>query len=1332
MARKQQHQKHAPPRRRTRSQSKEEEEVDDDRDEDEDADETSTAAAAAAAAPRENQRKTRKQRRAASKNDDEDDDDENGGRHSSEEGGAEEEDAGDEDPPQPVSSDCDDEAEEEGDSTSSSSASGDGDEAHDADAASKKTARGCLPGTSRLFTPYRTLGIVSSGRPFHLIPHDNSQSAMICLPIGDRFQLLQTDRLHPVLVSQAVPSSSRVRGGRSKTQNDADRSPSREHISHCVTDASLSITVVAHGHQAVTLYQRTRPLRTLRVLNRSMKRADWSILSLLHLGRVPVEMKGQKEGRKENAAVIAVVLSRSPNDDNDEQAEGVPVVGDDDDDSYGSSSDDDNSSSSEGKEDGHRGQVVIILATRNTLQMHRRIRLTALPKFLPMTAMHPATYLNKIILAGADQEGHPAMCLLNIRSSMVVHYFRCLPQAAKGRVLIVEQSPAVDTVAVGTDQGMVHLVNLRHDKLLFSLRHRSRVGTGRPVAINSISFRTDGSAMRYGIAPMAVGRSDGTITVWDLTPPEDRDTGRTILCEMERVHVGGVTMLQYMPQEPLLLSIGTHSNAVIMHIFDNPSHEGRILRQRKGHTSPPTRIQYLRPGVGGVLVNEGTDASTCQVLSSGGPDRSLRVFSTARSVLDKEYSQGKGLEKRARKLGLESMTELLLPPLKSMDLSDSRSRDWGDLVTIHENHSFAYVWSTKRGAQSGPILRQLDWNVSAMKIPPPPRTHATSVAMSACGNFALVGTKGGIIYKYNVQSGHQRGSYPKNWEVGHDHRQKKPRAVGDISRTMKSLEKKMKISNRASNLDKKDVDAELEMKIEERRRLKLEQASHTGYAISGLAVDSVNKTVLSVGADCKLILWNFSTHAPHKKSPFTLPCGATRMIHIRESDLAAIALEDFSVVLFDCSSLSIVRRLGVKGSHARHTGPITDLGFSPDGRNLYTSSLDGSIRIFDLPTSSCVDWLQFSTPPTSLAVSPTGEFLATTHSGSLGISIWCDKSYYQTVHVDGSPLLEPSIMDEPVPLSDSPTPANDSNVIVPFVLSKSDHSRDIDEAEKDDLPPKPKAEGLITMSGLPPAHWKNLFHLELIKERNRPKEPPKKPPSAPFFLQWRPSEPSGAREDNQFEADDVVRNENEWAAAWSDDDEDEDSIKEDFDQSDDQEKREAPTDGRLDSRKRRKVTHYRSPLSSLLQQCGKKAFSSGQSRFRDVTDYISTLGPSAIDIALSSLCNGMHDKDEGLPLLLLASEWFVEACQARERFEVVNAYLNRFLHIHAALLTEIESGVSSGSTAPGRVSESERRTRAQLVESLARLKVAQQAASAALEGKMKHTLCLLHHFSRMV
>merc|ERR1711871_218164 len=122
------------------------------------------------------------------------------------------------------------------------------------------------------------------------------------------------------------------------------------------------------------------------------------------------------------------------------------------------------------------------------------------------------------------------MVLLNVQSGQLIHTFTCLspsPYNSKGanlpsEITSLESSPAIDTIAVGTSKGMVHLVNLKMDVLLFSLSHRSK--NGKPTSITSMSFRNDGSAFQYGIAPLAVGRADGTITVWDLTPPEGNGT----------------------------------------------------------------------------------------------------------------------------------------------------------------------------------------------------------------------------------------------------------------------------------------------------------------------------------------------------------------------------------------------------------------------------------------------------------------------------------------------------------------------------------------------------------------------------------------------------------------------------------------------------------------------------------------------------------------------------------------------------------------------------------------------------------------------------------------
>lgn len=38
--------------------------------------------------------------------------------------------------------------------------------------------------------------------------------------------------------------------------------------------------------------------------------------------------------------------------------------------------------------------------------------------------------------------------------------------------------------------------------------------------------------------------------------------------------------------------------------------------------------------------------------------------------------------------------------------------------------------------------------------------------MSPCGNYCAVGTRGGVIYLYNVQSGLPRGAFPASKALG--------------------------------------------------------------------------------------------------------------------------------------------------------------------------------------------------------------------------------------------------------------------------------------------------------------------------------------------------------------------------------------------------------------------------------------------------------------------------------------------------------------------------------------------------------------------------------------
>lgn len=63
--------------------------------------------------------------------------------------------------------------------------------------------------------------------------------------------------------------------------------------------------------------------------------------------------------------------------------------------------------------------------------------------------------------------------------------------------------------------------------------------------------------------------------------------------------------------------------------------------------------------------------------------------------------------------------------------------------------------------------------------------------------------------------------------------------------------------------------------------------------------------------------------------------------------------------------------------------------FSPDSRWIITTSQDSIIRTFDIPTGQLIDAFRTESVATSLAYSPTADFLATCHVDSVGVYLWC-------------------------------------------------------------------------------------------------------------------------------------------------------------------------------------------------------------------------------------------------------------------------------------------------------------------------------------------------------
>lgn len=172
-----------------------------------------------------------------------------------------------------------------------------------------------------------------------------------------------------------------------------------------------------------------------------------------------------------------------------------------------------------------------------------------------------------------------------------------------------------------------------------------------------------------------------------------------------------------------------------------------------------------------------------------------------------------------------------------------------------------------------------------------------------------------------------------------------------------------------------------------------------------------------------------------------------------------------------------------------HTAQLTDATFSPDSRWLVTSSMDCTIRTWDVPAAQLVDQFQTESACVSLNLSPTGEVLATAHVNSLGIFLWSNKTLYVKVTLKA---LSPN--DE-IP-----------KITLPTCGVSNEISEEQEENVEDEfVSPEQISQELVTLSGLAGSRWQNLLNIDIIRRRNKPKQPPKAPKAAPFFLPTIPS-----------------------------------------------------------------------------------------------------------------------------------------------------------------------------------------------------------------------------------
>lgn len=666
--------------------------------------------------------------------------------------------------------------------------------------------------------------------------------------------------------------------------------------------------------------------------------------------------------------------------------------------------------------------------------------------------LHPVTYVNKVLISFDDGK----LELWNIIKKSLIYTFQSNIKYFSGlsvpSISCLEQSPACDVVGVGYNSGDILLLNIKYDIILFSFRQDSGV-------VTSLSFRTDFYTKDYPY--MVSGTHDGRIFVWNLGKKEENENFSKIhrleSCISE-AHFDKVSQLHFLHGEPILLS-SSIDNSLKAWIFDNSDGSPRLLRCRAGHFGSSTRIKFY----GGHIdsSSKDSDGHSFELLSVGS-DCTFRCFNTVSESQNCELSQKSILSK----LKMHSRNARL-PIILDFDFCEKRQNDWNNIVTIHKNHANAYLWKLQDRTISNIILKQdhpLLWSSDYLN-------HSTALAVSSCGNFVVIGTRRGVIYKYNIQSGLPRGSFPVevNCSSKMNLRSNTPGNVLHELTKILNLHEDDKINPSEKDHFKSDLNSDAQFHTKD---------------VTGIFIDVTNAHMVSSSLDMQLLFWDFeSQKCMHC---IKLKCEVLILKGYRDGNFIATVGLDNIIRIYDVNSRKLSRRL------IGHKREITDICFTPDGRRLLSSSSDGSLRTWDLPTGRCLSWLLYDSAVMSIAVSSSGEFICVSQFGN-GIGMSIDRSFYETVHFWKEP-------EEPIQFNNSLIQGGLNNSEI--MLSEYDSSYNIEydgiESSKSQV-----GNGLITFSSIPKAFWITLFKFETLKQINRIENSNSKSDNSiavPFFL----------------------------------------------------------------------------------------------------------------------------------------------------------------------------------------------------------------------------------------
>lgn len=552
------------------------------------------------------------------------------------------------------------------------------------------------------------------------------------------------------------------------------------------------------------------------------------------------------------------------------------------------------------------------------------------PGWAPTALAHPPTYLNKLLVGGADGR----LGLLNVRTGRLVHTFGCLedmPGVGGIPVTVITPSAVLDVVAVGTGSGVVALLNVRTDEVITVFRHGCSFpgargtlttdgsggddghvggdsGKAAGPAITGLSFRTD------GMDTLLSASADGSLATWYLP-------SHSLSHVLRYVHPGGVATAIYLPGEAVAVTVGAADNTVKVHVADDapppPSavvpggrRSGaasggrgggadaaaasagaaaplRLLRSRSGSAVPPVFVRFLGEEDGRRVLVGGADGIIRLV--SVVRDAANRMMSVAPSLTGAPGVGSKAAKRRRLEAGVQVGAAAPIPPAADtpeslgvaggvlppvVDAATCTARlhvpKWASAVTAHAGRRDAITWHLGDG-RSGRALLPPPTVVAAA----PSLGAATAVAIAPDGGLALVGAASGHVHVYNLQSGRYVGALEGVARLPSRRRGKGKKLLLPAAAPAPSLLTPITPAPAGG------------------RVLVGAPPAHHGR-VGAVAVNALGDTAVSGGADGRLVFWELRSRLPARRDnsqSIDTPAGA------EAAEAAALAEADEAAAL---------------------------------------------------------------------------------------------------------------------------------------------------------------------------------------------------------------------------------------------------------------------------------------------------------------------------------------------------------------------------------------------------------------------------------------------------